>query len=161
MQAEGAMRPPMAPPALPLVRGFVGLVAGLLAQLGCFYFWRFGLSGFVGPGHLPFGRSPGELVSLLLPLVGSFVGASFAPRSWWWLGWAVACPALWSLHLLFATGIEATFHRLPTPSEEWRFLMREGPRFISGFVGSYFGALLQNVPQPSSAAWPSPSQRRS
>jgi hypothetical protein len=153
MQADGAWRAATPVFAPSFWRGFLGLGAGLAAQLGCFYFWRFGLSGFFGPGLLPLGRSPGELVSLLLPLVGSFVAASYSPRSWWWLAWAVACPSIWSLHLLFSTGIEATFHRLPTPSEEWRFLMREGPRFVSGFIGSYFGALLQKPAEPPPAAW--------
>lgn len=146
MGAESTWRPgaPEHPPT-PFHPGRAAgaLLAGIVVQIGFFYFWQVAGSALAAPMLAPFGRGPDQLVGLLLPALGAFVAASFHPRGWWWLGPAMAFPALMSAHLLFAAGIEITYGRSPTMAEEWRFLGLEGHRFVAGCLGSYIGALLQ------------------
>jgi hypothetical protein len=120
------------------------LAAGLVTQVCFFYFWQLVGRGLVGPLVLPFGRTPDDVMGLLLPFLGGLVAASYHRRGWWWLGQVMALPAFAGMHLLFAAGIELAFSRPPTWSEEGRFLLAEGHRLLAGFLGSYLGALLQN-----------------
>lgn len=128
------------PAALKVV---LAIVAGVTVQAAFYYFWHIVLKAVVGPYVLPFGRTPDQVMALVLPFLGGLVAASYHPRGWWWLGQGLAFPAFWSMHLLFAAGIEIAYSRPPTLSEEGRFLLLEGHRLIAGFVGGYLGALSQ------------------
>jgi hypothetical protein len=125
------------------LKAAIGLVAGITVQVAFFYFWQVFLRGAVGPWVLPFGRTPDQVVAMLLPFLGGLVAASYHPRGWWWLGQGLAFPAFWSMHLLFSAGLEIAYSRPPTLSEEGRFLLMEGHRLLAGLVGGYLGALLQ------------------
>jgi hypothetical protein len=124
-------------------RAAAGLAAGLITQ-GCFYyFWQLVGHTLVAPSLTPFGRTPDQLVAIVLPFLGGLVAASYHRRGWWWLGQFMALPAFAWLHVLFVAGIQLTQSRPPTLTEEGRFLLAEGPRLLAGFLGSYLGALLQ------------------
>lgn len=118
-------------------------LAGVVVQVGFYAFWQVAGRSLVGPWVLPFGRTPDDVVALVLPFLGGLVAASFAPRHWWWLGQCLAFPAMFAAHLLFAAGIEYAYARAPFLHEEGRFLLHEGHRLLAGFIGSYFGALAQ------------------
>ena len=139
-----------APPTAPrrgvparLGRIAAGLAAGIVTQVACYYFWAAFGQAAVGPLVLPLGRTPDEVLAVLLPALSGFIAATYDPRGWWWQGQLMAFPALMVAHVLFAAGVEITYGRAPTLGEEWRFLTVEGHRLIAGFIGSYFGALLQ------------------
>lgn len=124
-------------------RALLAIAAGLITQFCFYYFWQLVAREWVGPLVLPFGRSPDDVVGLLLPFLGGLVAASYDRRSWWWLGQVMALPAFGGLHLLFAAGIEMTYSRPPTMHEEFKFLLAEGPKLLAAFIGGYLGALLQ------------------
>ena len=143
LQKNGVANPPALEMRASPAQVAVAIVAGIAVQAAFYYFWHIVLKGLVGPYVLPFGRTPDQVMTVILPFLGGLVAASYHPRGWWWLGQGLAFPAFWSMHLLFAAGIEMAFTRHPTLAEEGRFLMLEGHRLLAGFFGSYLGALLQ------------------
>lgn len=143
LQKNRIAEPPTVDIRPPVVKVAIAIVAGVAVQAAFFYFWQTFLRGVVGPYVLPFGRTPDQVMTLILPFLGGLVAASYHPRGWWWLGQGLAFPAFWSMHLLFTAGIEIAYSRPPTLSEEGRFLMLEGHRLLGGFLGGYLGALLQ------------------
>lgn len=143
LQKNGVAEAPMLEERPTAVKIIIAVVAGVTVQAAFFYFWQVFLRGAIGPWILPMGRTPDQLVAMILPFLGGLVAASYHPRGWWWLGQGLAFPAFWSMHLLFSAGIEMAYDRHPTLHEEGRFMLLEGHRLLAGFVGSYLGALLQ------------------
>lgn len=133
--------PPSAAP--PWGRMAAGLAAGVVTQVALYYFWTAVGQAAAAPLLQPFHRTPDQVFGVLVPALSGFVAATYHPRGWWWLGQLMAFPAVLTAHFLFAAGIEITYSRPPALAEEWRFLCLEGHRLVAGFVGSYFGALLQ------------------